>query len=179
MGYESTCNENWSADQAYQYLGVDKVFYFTGHGNKGLLFFNDSNEDSYMEACGNQRNLKGLKNINKLSYNKLSNVQLMFFNSCYSALSMSDDYADYKYYNLLDVAKIKGAKCVIGFREKVDSYKSFQWAQYFFYYLSLGQTVAFSINGADNDLQYLYGSSHGGTRSHDYRGDTSIKIKLN
>jgi hypothetical protein len=162
-GYISFARHNYDAGMAYRHISTDNIFFFSGHGNSGLIEFDDGEKTSRIYAKSNSSS-------NTLNTKDLSNVRLAIYGSCLSA-ETGDNTG-----NLLDVSYDQGVKCAIGWAGTVNAGQHSTWLSEFSYRLRKGDTVLDARWAADAKVRSVWGSRTGGTENHRCRGSNTITI---
>lgn len=156
-GYYSMNQQNATAKLAYDNMPYDSIFFFSGHGGAGSIVFKDGGTIN-----GYGINVNGAYYINKLSSYK---AILTTYASCYSAVysSWAGSLLDETYYK-------SGNKCVVGWKDTVDTKQHSTWLKEFNYRLYNKDTISWAIVMADNAVVLRHGIFTGGTEKHDTRG---------
>jgi len=135
-----------------------------GHANPGIISCRQSNgTDSYYYSANTTGN-----SISAYAANALSDVKLILFICCYSALGPNNSTSN----GFVATANNRGAKVAIGFRNTVAAGE--WWANYFITALPY-YTIAGAMSTADTYFAYYYPSWSGGTSSPD---NTSNRYSL-
>jgi hypothetical protein len=169
MGYSSDYywNADADADDAYNRIASDHVFYFFGHGAPGkILFQGDFGGPSTPITADHPDLLR----ISDLTYYSMHDIALAVYLSCNSANS------DPLNGNLLDVSQSKGVDCCIGFSNTVKQGQGTVWSDRLWHYLDEQYTFKGAVDWAIVDVRLQYWLDAGGTDSYDIRGDDDIVI---
>ncbi|WP_048153137.1 C25 family cysteine peptidase [Methanolacinia paynteri] len=169
MGYSpSDRHYDERAIDGYNELEDTDVFFFSGHSSPGRLQFgeNAGGRLTFIFADGTL-----LPRISEMSQSQLSNLKLAVYLGCYSATT------DHNLGNLVEETSDKGADCVIGFEQTVNSIAADYWAREFFDALDDGQNIgnAFDIAWWAEYLEY---GDDGGLSHKTIEGDDNQVIDL-
>jgi hypothetical protein len=149
MGYNPQMTTDAWADDAYDDMENDAIFFFNGHGilengvNGGGIAFTNyrivaSNPDS------------GDYSLNYLN-NEMRDLLLAVYDGCYTGRTSAN------HGNLVDMSITKGADNVIGFTGLIGATKSNYWSDQFWYRTRTGESIGSAAVNAKNDA-YFYGT---------------------
>ncbi|EHQ36768.1 hypothetical protein [Methanoplanus limicola] len=171
MGYNpSDHHYNNRALDGYSELEDTDIFFFSGHSSPGRLQFgtNSGGSLTFIFADG-----VVLPRISEMPSNQLYNLKLAVFLGCNSG----EDDANLG--NLVEEARGKNAKCVIGFMESVSSGQADYWAKKFYDRLDNRETIRNAFDGAWRDVVGYYGIfNDGGIGDKTIDGDENQIIDL-
>ena len=159
MGYNSYLELNNTAEFAYTYLPYSSIYYFQGHGNKGITWFYNNNQ-----MLGFTAKNSGWA-ISNYSSSQLSGTKLALFLACETGST------DTTYGNLVDQAISKGAKCAIGFTDIINQACTVTWNDTFWGGIEGGQSIYDSCIAATYQTYYVH-NSYGNLNARYMKGST-------
>lgn len=174
IGFNAYDLVNCDAQNAYNYMKEDGLWYFTGHGNTGFVVFNSLNNgvwtDSYISASGSNNSSNNYM-INLLPANELNNLKLAVFSSCKTG-------ENYEESNMIGNMFKRGTHYVIGHTNYTYVGPDYVWMVRFMMALDSGNCIYDAMEQAD---AYLYASGYGSTvgylNQRHTLGDGSIVLK--
>lgn len=166
-GYTHYAYTEDSASDAYSGLGNTQIFYFIGHGNVGLIDFNNQLNGNWITDNTNYGNFPNIE-----AFSNLNQLHLAVFVSCYSGSDSTQHGC------MLNVVG-KGAQSALGFSSEVAVPQAGTWSDRFWDRMHSGDTVlAATSNACAYTALCFMGSSdpYGGTENNIGYGNGYLTI---
>lgn len=142
MNYQTWyCYVNTGKNYAFDKMKMSHIWDFRGHGAPGVIAFTTD---------GEHFNTIEISDINSLNANALSTERVIVACACSTAVNTDGSSTATKYNNLVEAMYEKGAHCVIGFTDSINTQKASLWNKCLFQYASQGHSIYDSMTFAEN-----------------------------
>lgn len=164
---------NCDAGTAHAWMGLDGLWYFTGHGGNSSVYFNSQNgaswEQSFIGAIG-ENNFSEFY-ISEFRKNELNTLKLAVFSSCNTGLNSGDS-------NLTGMVFKRGAHFVISHTIWTSTVWDANWMVSFLSAINDGENIHDAMDIADDFLYSLEPNSsvYGNLNQRHTLGDGSVVL---
>lgn len=161
------------AYDAYNFMPIDDLWCFSGHGTNGNAVFNSNEngvwEKSYIKAAGLSNTSTDFM-INLMPQNELKGLSLAIFSSCLSGNIYGDA-------NMVGNVYKRGCHYVIAHTNKIESYYNTIWIIQFLTALDNGYCIYDAMEIADEYFYVVYGGTVKNLNQRHTLGDGSVVLK--
>lgn len=173
IGFTGYDLQNRSAYDAYNFMMLDGLWYFTGHGNPSSVWFNSCDDgvwkSSYIKASG-VYNTSYTYLIDLMPVNQLKELSLAVFSSCYTGENLGTS-------NMVGNVYKRGAHYVVAHVGITEVGCDHEWMIQFFTALNDGYCIYDAMELADEYLYSVHGSEVANLNQRHTLGDGSVVLK--